>query len=86
VAALRGDIEQVDVEQAGEMDAGSRWRDLGDCGELGAGAGVAVHEGIEHAGARGLADGGRDGSDDEIGMLWWAGVGWRRHALTLSEA
>jgi hypothetical protein len=34
---------------------------------------VAVHEGVEHAGAGGLADGGGDGGDGFVGV---PGCGW----------
>ena len=42
------------------MDAGGGGRDFRNDGQLSTGAGVAVHEAVEHAGAGGLADGGGD--------------------------
>lgn len=50
------------------MHAGGRRTDTGYNREFGAGARVAVHQAIEHTGARRFANGGGDSGDGEIGM------------------
>ena len=69
MAALDVDADEVLRFEAVEVDAGGGGGDLRDDGEFGAGAGVAVHEGVEHAGAGGLADGGGDGGDGGVGAV-----------------
>ena len=66
MAALDEDADEVFRFEPGEMHAGRGGGDIGNDGELGAGAGVAVEERIEHAGAGRLADGGGDGGDRGI--------------------
>lgn len=51
------------------MDAGGGRRDFRDDGQLSSGPGVTVHEAVEHAGARGLADGGGDRRDGVVDSL-----------------
>src|ERR1035437_2201944 len=64
--ALDEYLNQALSGEAGEVGAGGGGADAGDDGEFGAGAGVAVHEGVEDAGAGGLADGGGEAGDGEI--------------------
>lgn len=71
--ALGEELDEVKSFKAVEMDAGGGWADLRDQSQLGAGAGVAVHEGVEHARARWLADGGCDPGDGFFARGFFAG-------------
>jgi hypothetical protein len=82
-------FDQVFRSEAGEMGAGGGRADAGDDGELCAGAGVAVHERVENAGAGGLANGGGEARNCEIDIhssmvneVWM----WdKRHTAQLRE-
>lgn len=77
MAALGGDADEALGFEAAEMHAGSGGRDFGEDSQLGAGAGVAVEERAEHAGAGGLANGGGYGGDGGVFCI---------HGLTVNEA
>lgn len=77
VTPLGVDANEIFRFEAVEVDAGGGGGDFRDDGEFGAGAGVAVHEGVEHAGAGGLADGGGDGGDGVVDALVGDGCGSR---------
>ena len=77
--ALHEDADQIFRFETGEVNAGGRGGDIRDNGELGSGTGVAVHEGVEHAGAGRLTDGGGDGGDGGVGIADCI------HALTVNE-
>jgi len=51
------------------VNAGSGGADSGDDGEFRGGAGVAIHQAIEHSGAGGFADGGGDFGGGDIGAV-----------------
>jgi hypothetical protein len=75
MASLDLDADKVLRFEAVEVDAGGGGGNFRDDGEFGAGAGVAVHEAVEHASAGGLADGGGDGGDGVIDALGSDGCG-----------
>jgi hypothetical protein len=75
MAALDVNADEILGFEAVEVDAGGGGGNFRDDGEFGAGAGVAVHEGVEHAGAGGLADGGGDGGDSIVDPLIRSGRG-----------
>lgn len=79
VLALVDDANQIRGFQALEMNAGSRGTDTGDDRQFGAGAGVTVHQAVEHASAGGFADGGGNGGDGVIGMQIYI------HSLMVNE-
>ena len=79
VASLGGDAHEALGFEAAEVDAGGGGRDIGEDGELGAGAGVSVKQRTEHAGAGGLADSGGDGRDRGVHALLCI------HGLTVNE-
>jgi hypothetical protein len=66
VLALSEEFDETLGFEAMEMDAGSGRSDFSEHGEFGAGAGAAVHEAVQHAGASRFADGGGDGRGGEI--------------------
>jgi hypothetical protein len=69
MTTLDMDADEVFRLEAVEVDAGGGGGDFRDDGQFGAGAGVTVHERVEHAGAGGLADGGGDGGDGVVDAL-----------------
>jgi NIPSNAP len=79
MAPLGGDADEALVFEAAEVNAGGGGRDVGENGELSAGAGVAVEERTKHAGPGGLADGGGDGRDGGVHSLLCI------HGLTVNE-
>ena len=66
VTALNKNPDQVFRFEPAEVSAGGGGGDAGNDGKFGSGARVAVHEGVEHAGTGGLADGGGDGGDGGV--------------------
>lgn len=66
MTALHEHLDEVFRFEARQVDAGGRGGNVADDGELGSGAGVAVHERVEHARAGGLGDRGRNGGDGGI--------------------
>jgi hypothetical protein len=79
VASLGGDADEAFGFEAAEVDAGGGGRDVSEDSQLGAGAGMSIEEGAEHAGAGGLADGGGDGGDGGVHALLCI------HGLTVNE-
>jgi hypothetical protein len=61
------------------MNAGGGRAHVGDDGELGRGAGVAVHQGVEHTRATRIADGGGDFVDGFIRVVLY------RHTCSVNE-
>ncbi len=68
VLSLRENFHQTLGFQALQVHAGGGGRDFSDHREFGAGAGAAVGEAVEHAGAGGFSDGGGDFRDGGIRM------------------
>jgi hypothetical protein len=58
--ALGQRLHQPLLLESRQVRAGGRRRDLGDHGELGAGARAPVHQAVEHANPCGLPDRGGD--------------------------
>ena len=98
VLALREESEEALGFQAAEMNAGGGGSDAGDDGQFGGGAGVAIHQAIEHACAGGFADGGGDFGRGNVGAVgdihclmidevwvWGKGKDGRREAAQSGE-
>lgn len=79
VATLCGDADEALGFETAEVNAGGGGGDIGEDGQLSAGAGVAVEERTQHAGAGRLADGGGHGGDGGVHALLCI------HGLTVNE-
>jgi hypothetical protein len=65
------------------VDAGGGWGYLGEHRKLCARSRAAVHEGVEHAGASGFADGSGDFGDGSVGVVF--GIHRDIHSLMVNE-
>ena len=68
MAALLLDGEQARRRHAGQMAAGRLRRDAGDARQLGGRQRAAVHQRVQHAGARGIA--GERGDSSRTWRCW----------------
>src|ERR1700683_4608441 len=69
MTALHMNADEVFRFEAVEVYAGGGGGDFRDQAQLSASAGVAVHEGVKHAGAGRLTDSGGDGGDSVVDAL-----------------
>ena len=79
MAPLGCDADEALGLEAAEVNAGGGGGDVGEDGQLSAGAGVSIEERTEHAGAGRLGDGGSDGGDGGVHALLCI------HGLTVNE-
>src|ERR1700728_621014 len=79
VLALAENFDEALFFEARQMNAGGGRAHVGDDGELGRGAGVAVHQGVEHTRAARIADGGGDFVDGFIRVVLY------RHTCSVNE-